>query len=796
MVKNIFTYILILFFCKNYSQKKTLKAINIKETITINGKLDEPQWINAPIAKDFVMFEPDNGVPENPNRKTEVKILYDDTAIYVGAMLYDNEPETIMREITERDAIGASDHFGIFINGYNDGQQEFRFFVTSAGVQFDVAATEGGERDVTWNAIWESDVKITDKGWVVEMKIPYAALRFPPKKVQEWGLNFLREVRKDRFKYTWTFVDRKLGNFMPQAGILQGIENIKTPTRLFFIPYSSGYYSIVDGEKNFSPKVGLDIKYGINDAFTLDAILVPDFGQATFDQVELNLGPFEQQFNENRPFFTEGTDLFNKGDLLYTRRIGGSPVFNAKTTNNEKIVNDPSSVNLLNATKISGRTEDGLGIGFLNAVTEETFVNIINTSNNSTRSEMVSPLTNYNVTVLDQRFSNNSSATLVNTNVLRNGSYRDANVMALLFNINTKGNKYNFSGSAKGNTLYDSKNSSGYFTDFSFSKRFGKFRYTLNGEYSSKEYNINDLGLNFQNNYHAAFANVSYRILNPTKVFNSLEIELESYVQFHNEFKKLQEFGIKYGFESTSLKNDFYGFGIFIKPLITYDYFEPRKENSFLNIPQSYEGWFFFSSNFNRKFAIDLNPSFNLANQEGRKSYGLRISPRYRVNNHLSFLYSFRYNKSLNEIGWVDEVNSNVILARRDRTTFTNNLNVKYTINSTMSLNCNARHYWSYTEVNRYNSLLEDGNFIENTIYTENKNSNLKLFNFDLSYSWWFAPGSQLTALYRNNAQEFSSDVDRDFSKNLSQLFENNLNHTFSLSVRYFLDYNYIKELL
>lgn len=114
----------------------------------------------------------------------------------------------------------------------------------------------------------------------------------------------------------------------------------------------------------------MDVKYGINDAFTLDAILVPDFGQTKFDNVVLNLGPFEQQFNENRPFFTEGTDLFSKGNLLYSRRIGQTPDLNLNIAANESVAY-PGAVNLLNAMKISGRDKDGLGIGFLNAITEK-----------------------------------------------------------------------------------------------------------------------------------------------------------------------------------------------------------------------------------------------------------------------------------------------------------------------------------------------------------------------------------------------------------------------------------------
>lgn len=136
------------------------------------------------------------------------------------------------------------------------------------------------------------------------MKIPYASLRFSAEKVQTWGLNFVREIKRDRQIYTWTHVDSKIGAVIQQAGILNGIENIKTPTRLFLIPYASYYLSGNDQQKTKGEfKGGLDIKYGINDAFTLDAILVPDFGQTKYDDVILNLGPFEQQFNENRPFF-------------------------------------------------------------------------------------------------------------------------------------------------------------------------------------------------------------------------------------------------------------------------------------------------------------------------------------------------------------------------------------------------------------------------------------------------------------------------------------------------------------
>ena len=403
-----------------------------------------------------------------------------------------------------RDNFATADHFGVLINGYNDGQQEFRFFVSASGVQIDLVYTEANNEDYSWDAIWDSKTEITDFGWQVEMKIPYAALRFSTEKKQTWGVNFYREIKRNNSKYTWSLLDNKIRNESTQAGILEGIENIITPTRLFLIPYSSFYlnankYSKTKGEL----KGGLDIKYGINDAFTLDAILIPDFGQTKFDSVELNLSAFEQQFSENRPFFTEGTDLFNKGDLLYSRRIGESP--DIQTAANETIEEYPSSIKLINALKVSGRTKNGLGIGVLNAVTEKTSVRVKNTDTNESRLAVLSPLTNYNVFVLDQRFNKNSSFALVNTNVTRNGEFRDANVSALVFDLNTKKNTYNLSGDYKYsyiNNPGDSENKNGYNTSLYFGKNSGKYRYGFGGQYVSDEFDNNDLGINFQTHYH------------------------------------------------------------------------------------------------------------------------------------------------------------------------------------------------------------------------------------------------------------------------------------------------------
>lgn len=789
--------IILLFASKMFGQKKTLQTQFTDEKITIDGKFDEKVWKSAEIATDFVMYAPYNGVPIPPEKKTEVKVLYTNEAIYVAATMYDDQASEIPRELTERDNFATADHFGVQLNGYNDGQQEFRFFVSAAGVQIDIFYTEANGEDASWNAIWESRTQLTNFGWVVEMRIPYAALRFSTEKKQTWGLNFYREIRRDNQQYNWNLIRNEISSESNQAGILEGIENIKTPTRLFLIPFSSYYLYANKNQKTYSElKGGLDIKYGINDAFTLDAILIPDFGQTKFDNVELNLSAFEQQFAENRPFFTEGTDLFNKGDLLYTRRIGESP--SIALADNETIDVFPNTIKLINALKVSGRTKGGLGIGVLNAVTEQTSVEVKNTDTNQTRLETLAPVTNYNVFVLDQRFNKNSTVSLTNTNVTRNGHFRDANVTAVAWDLNTKTNSFQALGNFQYSQINDIDDTNGFKSYIEFNKTKGKYRFGIGGNYVSKDYDNNDLGINFQTHYHSFYGNVSYRILKPTKRYNAFRLNLNANSDFDNDTGKNQNNNLNISVNSYNTKNDYFGYGVNSRPFKVHDFYEPRSadDSKFVIYPEFYETWFFYSSNYIRKFALDFNPSVTFFNEKDRVNYSFFISPRYRFNDHISLIYSFKLIRQNRNIGWVDfDENGNTIFARRKRITYINTLQGKYSLNPNMNLNLTVRHYWSYAVNHDYLTLQDDGTLTDNLIYNTNKNSNLNTWNLDLSYSWWFAPGSQVSVLYRNSSSLFSREYSRQFGSNFRDAIDNqNLSHVFSISIRYFIDYNSIKN--
>ena len=432
-----------LVFSQTKAQKKTLQTFFLDSNlVTVDGVLDEPFWGEANTAVDFIQNAPNPGKKER--YPTIVYVAYTNDGIYVGAKLFDLSRDSVPSELTNRDEVGNASFFGISLSPYNDGQNGFEFFTTSAGVQVDTKIALD-QQDYSWNGVWQNKVAWHTWGWSVEMYIPYTNLRFPKNEIQSWACQFSRYNRKYRETEFWNEVKPEQSGFLNQAGVLTGLQNLDPPVRLALFPYVSSYYEQFGSKQDVIVNGGLDVKWGVTDAFTLDATLIPDFGQVQSDDQVLNLSPFEVQFNENRQFFTEGTELFNKAGLFYSRRVGGAPlnVIDAYDglAEGDSVTSSPSANRLVNASKFSGRTKSGLGIGVFNAITDRNFISIQNVEGDRRKVE-VNPLSNYSVIVLDQNLKNNSYITLTNTNVLRSGVTYDANVTAVNFNIKNKPNTF------------------------------------------------------------------------------------------------------------------------------------------------------------------------------------------------------------------------------------------------------------------------------------------------------------------------------------------------------------------
>jgi len=302
-----------------FSQTNSPRILPAKRTsfpVKIDGILTDSAWKNAAMMTDLVEFRPKIGDKEEYSNRTEAWLMYDDQGIYFGGYCHEKTKDSIASELVGRDGFGTNDYIGIIFDTYNDKLNGFEYFVTPLNEQWDAkmsppSLTTNSE-DFTWNSVWESGAVIHNDGWSFEMFIPYSAIRFGKKDIQTWGFNITRRRRKTEEQFTWNPIDPNVNGFLTQEGLWQGVSHIKPPLRLQFSPYFSIYgnhypYNI-QGIKNWTSQVngGMDVKYGINQAFTLDVTLIPDFGQVQSDNRVLNLTPYEVKYNENRPFFYRG----------------------------------------------------------------------------------------------------------------------------------------------------------------------------------------------------------------------------------------------------------------------------------------------------------------------------------------------------------------------------------------------------------------------------------------------------------------------------------------------------------
>ena len=776
----------------------------------IDGLIVEEVWQKAAIASDFKQNTPHPDQP--PTKKTEVKLVYDNEAIYIAARMYDN-PDSIFNYLTERDEVGNADFFFVAFNNYRDGINGEGFIVMPSGVQLDTKYTADGE-SIDWDAVWESATHLDDLGWTVEMKIPFSALRFPEVEKQTWWINFGREIRRNRERSYWSNVSPTVDGFLTQSGVLQGIENIKSPTRLFFFPYASSYVehnSANGGSDSYSFNAGMDIKYGLNDAFTLDMTLIPDFGQARFDNQVLNLSQFEVQFNENRQFFTEGVELFNKAGLFYSRRIGGTPYryfqLESALDSTDEIVDNPPQGQLLNATKISGRNKNGLGIGFFNALENKEEAEIKNTETGEKRRFTTNPLTNYNVIVLDQVLRSNSFLTFTNTNVTREGEARDANVSKLDLKLADKKIRYAVLGDYAQSFVFNENNttSSGHKWSAGVEKISGNFLFGVNREVISDEYNPNDLGFQTINNITRDYAFGQFVNYKP-KNFNFWRHTFDAvYERLYkpSEFVNLAStWSTVYGMKS------FHAFGLNagVEPINTNDFFETRSFEQYYKYPKNFWYGGFFSSDYSRVFAGDIRLQHRVFDEENRFYNRVFLSVRLQPNDRIFFVTDYTKEKSNNEIGYAGTSNlfaspDSILLGRRDIDVHVSAIRASYIFNNKMALKLDLRHYWStatYDKLYDLNpdngDLIDIGNERADVAEIQSNNRSFNAFNIDLGFSWRFAPGSDINVVWKNIISYSGDPMERNYFRDLDQTLAAPQINNLSIKVLYFIDYLSLKR--
>lgn len=790
---------------------KEVSAYYIQAPIKIDGELDEGAWALAPRVSDFIQNAPNPGKPSR--LKTEVAFLYDDNAIYIGAWLHDVSRDSVIKTLSERDQNDNADVFAVGLDTYNDDQNAFLFKVTSAGVQLDSRISAAGY-DNQWNAVWYSEVSITDSGWFVEMKIPFSALRFSEKPEQAWGVNFWRTIRRYRETSSWNFTNPLIPGEVNQYGNATGIKDIKSPLRLSFTPYVSAYYNTYSDKPNDvfesgqSFNGGMDVKYGLNDAFTLDMTLIPDFGQVQSDNQVLNVTPYEVQYNEFRQFFTEGTEIYNKAGLFYSRRVGGVPVnYGApygQLNKGDEVTENPATSKLVNATKLTGRTRQGTGIGLFNAVTQPTYATITD-STGGRRRVLTDPLTNYNVFVLDQNLKNNSFVNLTNTSVMRSGQAYDANVTGLSTKLNTKNNAYglNASGVVSQQYGYPAADTTtlGHKAYLGLQKQSGNVTYGANYNQESDKYDPNDLGYLQNNNSREFIAYLNYNEYDPGKHF--LNYWTETWISYQRLYAPNAYAGFFTGFSmgGTTRKWVTMSFWGEISPGKSYDYFEPRVSGRYYSLPAYVSSGLYVSTDYRKKLAVDAEIKGVKFDYNKRHEWGLMLEPRFRFSDKISMILTGSYSSQHGEQGSALDLDGNptilndtIIFAIRNRQTYENVLSLKYIFTNRMALNFRVRHYWSKLEYNDFFSLNTDGSLGESAyagITSDGQslhNTSFNAFNVDLVYTWVFAPGSEVRVVWKNSIYDFSQAVTLSYKDDFTRTLKSPQNNSFSVKVIYYLD--------
>lgn len=422
---------------KVLSPRPEMVAERSKAPIKIDAILSEACW-QSPGMSDFTQRDPNEGAA--PTQKTEVWFSYDDEAIYVAARLYDTAPDSIVAQLGRRDDNLDSDWFGVAIDPLYDRRTGFAFTVNPAGSIQDLILFNDDWDDDTWDGVWESAARIDSLGWSVEMRIPFSQLRFPKRDEHIWGINFLRTIQRRNEEDYFVMVPKKESGFVSHFANLKGIQNIQPPRHIEILPYAVARAEYLqpeagnpfqDGSK-YLRDFGADAKIGLTSNLTLDATINPDFGQVEVDPAVVNLTAFETFFEEKRPFFIEGANIFtsfgyggannnwgfNWGnpDFFYSRRIGRAPQGSAMHSG---FVDRPNNTTIYGAAKLTGKLGGKWSVGMINAVTGREYAKV--DSAGVRFKDEIEPLTYYGVARLQREFTDGRQA----LGFIASGAFRD-----------------------------------------------------------------------------------------------------------------------------------------------------------------------------------------------------------------------------------------------------------------------------------------------------------------------------------------------------------------------------------
>jgi hypothetical protein len=420
----------------SHTPRAAMTATRVSRAPVIDGRLDDEAWQGIAAASTFTQQDPNEGQPAT--ERTELRIAYDDEALYIGARMYDTEPSLIARRLSSRDDESDADSLDVYVDPMHDHQTGAGFQISAAGVQRDAILYNDSWDDSNWDSVWQSAVSVDGEGWSAELRIPLSQLRFAFGDRQTWGINAMRFIRRKNERDWLELVPKNESGRASRMAHLTGMDGLRPKRHVALLPYTAGRAEFVqparvgnpfnDGSRAFAT-AGVDLKWGVTSNLTLDGTVNPDFGQVEVDPAVVNLSQFETFFPEKRPFFLEGAQIFgNFGqggannfwgfntsdpDIFYSRRIGRTPQVSASG----EFTDLPAATTILGAAKLTGKTRNGWSFGLLNAVTDRETARVESEAVRGVAT--VEPLTNYLVMRMRRDIGRRAGAGLLATAVAR-----------------------------------------------------------------------------------------------------------------------------------------------------------------------------------------------------------------------------------------------------------------------------------------------------------------------------------------------------------------------------------------
>lgn len=756
----------------------------------IDGFLDDEVWKLAEPASDFIQRDPEEGKPAS--ERSEVRILYDDEALYFSCMFYDAEPGNIVARLTRRDNEIESDEASIRIDSYHDHQTGYEFTFNAAGVKIDKLQYDDADReDDSWDPVWYLQTRITDQGWCAEIKIPFRILRYrtglPDTAENTWGLNLLRYISRKQEQERWAFTPKSQSGFISRYGHLTGLRGLPDPGQIEVLPFVTGKQSYDpatgnrDRRQQASGDAGLDLKYGLSSNLTIDATFNPDFGQVEADPAVLNLSTFETFYPEKRPFFIEGTQILHFttfGDqsgpgLFYSRRIGkGISAGEVSVPAGGMIVDLPQQTTILGAAKLTGKTNGGLSLGVLQAVTAEEKSTV--TDALGRRSEqLLEPLADYTILRLKQDLFTNSNVGMILTSVARDGrlpSFTNGYDWNLRFDHNT----YLLSGflAFSQATASADQRITGEAGKLQYAKVGGEhWLWSLSTDFTSNHYYINDVGFFFSPDDIGSIGSITYKEDVPGSVVRNYDI---GFFYHHRHIFEGANIARDLHLNTDLLFSNYWGmsasadanFGI-------YDHRETRG-NGLYRKPGTFTTNISLYSDARNNVVMNFGQNFAW-DEKNKREAGTTVGVTVETPSWMEWTLSTGFDHVNRLEAWADTIlvsgATRSIFA--DRSTDQVNLTIRSTITFTreLTLQLYGQLFLAKGHYEGFRQLAGTSDFQQPDHYDRNPDFNTQSFNTNVVLRWEYLPGSTLFLVWSQERRGAAGEYSTTFPDNLDATF-------------------------